>query len=66
VLACPILFLCHTQVQLAERVSRDASVVQVYGAAAAADGRSMLLVMELMQVRVPNVHLLQPQWGKMS
>ena len=38
------------QVQLAERVSRDANVVQVYGAAVAED--AVLLVMELMQVRV--------------
>jgi hypothetical protein len=38
------------QVQLAERVSRDANVVQVYGAALAEDGRSVMLVMELMQV----------------
>ena len=39
------------QVQLAERVSRDANVVRAYGAAAATDGQSVLLVMELMQVR---------------
>jgi hypothetical protein len=38
------------QVQLAERVSRDANVVQVYGAAVAED--AVLLVMELMQARV--------------
>ena len=40
------------QVQLAERVSRDANVVQVYGTAAAVDGQSVMLVMELMQVGV--------------
>ena len=38
------------QVQLAERVSRDANVVQVYGAAVAEE--AVLLVMELMQARV--------------
>lgn len=37
--------------RLAERVSRDANVVQVYGAALAADRQSVLLVMELMRVR---------------
>jgi hypothetical protein len=36
-------------VQLAERVARDANVVQVYGAAVAED--AVLLVMELMQAR---------------
>ena len=38
------------QVRLAERVSRDANVVQVYGAAMAGDCQSVLLVMELMRV----------------
>lgn len=32
-------------------MSRDANVVQFYGAAPAPDGREMLLVMELMKVR---------------
>lgn len=44
------------QVQLAERVSRDANVVQVYGAAVAED--AVLLVMELMQARALGAVLL--------
>ena len=38
------------QVQLAERVSRDANVVQFYGVTAAGDDACVKLVMELMQV----------------
>ena len=49
--ASPITqYTAAAQVQLAERVSRDANVVQVYGAAVAED--AVLLVMELMQARV--------------
>jgi hypothetical protein len=39
------------QVQLAERVSRDANVVQFYGTAVAP--HAVLLVMEFMPVRQP-------------
>ena len=49
--------------QPAERVSREANVVQVYGAAAAADGQSVLLVVELMQVRAFGIYLLHLQSG---
>ena len=45
----------------AERVSRDANVVQVYGDAAATDGQSVLLVVELMQVRACGMYLLHLQ-----
>ena len=48
-------YTAATQVQLAERVSRDANVVQVYGAAVAED--AVLLVMELMQARTRHAYL---------
>jgi hypothetical protein len=49
-------FTVIMQVQLAERVNRDANVVQVYGAAVAED--AVLLVMELMQARAPDAVLI--------